>query len=223
VEHDAHTTYWDFYDKLNQTGAGNAQQLIPLHLSKQWEGKFEDLVVYSDEQASTVREILSIVLFGHMLKVLLLKEQKGLHSYYYMLGQPFSRPESIGPRRQVAASLLKDSELRKTLSAAIRERENKLFADEQLLIVYHRAVQAASNSPELIRNTPDDIILGKKLNEIQGRGGASLKQDLDRITKIDHTMRYEYLRKLDNSGIEWVLDTYPTVRDVPAWEYPVAG
>ncbi len=223
VEHDAHTTYWDFYDKLNQTGAGNAQQLIPLHLSKQWEGKFEDLVVYTDEQASTVREIISIVLFGHMLKVLLLKEQKGLHSYYYMLGQPFSRPESIGPRRQVAASLLKDSELRKTLSAAIRERENKLFADEQLLIVYHRAVQAASNSPDLIRNTPDDIILGKKLKEIQGRGGASLKQDLDSITKIDHTMRYEYLRKLDNSGIEWALDTYPTVRDVPAWEYPVAG
>jgi hypothetical protein len=163
------------------------------------------------------------VLFGQMLKVLLLKEQKGLHSYYYMLGQPFSRPESIGPRRQVAASLLKDSELRKALSQAIRETENKLFTEEQLLVVYHRAVQAALNSPELIRNTPDDLILGEKLKELQRRGGASLKQDLDRITKIDHTLRYEYLRKLDNSGIEWVLDTYPTVRDISAWEYPVGG
>jgi hypothetical protein len=61
------------------------------------------------------------------------------------------------------------------------------------------------------------------LTEIQGQGGASLKQDLDRITNVDHTLRYEYLRKLDNSGIEWVLDTYPTVRDVPAWESPVEG
>jgi len=218
VTHDAHKAYWDFYEKIDQAGSGNAQQLIPLHLSKLWEGKFEDLVEYSDEQANTLREILSILLFGQMLKVLGLKEQRGLHSYYYMLGQPFSRPESIGPRRQVVASLFKDSKLRNTLTAAIRECESKLT--EEQLLVYHRVVQAAANNPELIRKTPDDLLLGEKMKDLRDRHCAALQLDLDKIVKIDHTLRYEYLRKLDNSGIEWVLDSYPTVQKLPVWEFP---
>lgn len=221
IEHDAHTAYWDFYDRINQAGAGNAQQLIPLHLSKRWEGKFEDLKVYDDQEADTLREVISIVLFGQMLKVLMLKEQKGLHFYYYMLGQPFSRPEPIGPRRQVIASLLQDSKLRKTLNAAIEQRENSLTSTPERLVVYHRAVQAAANSPELIRKTPDDLLLGQKLVKLREKGVAALQQDLDKITKIDQPLRYEYLRKLENSGIEWVLDAYPAIQDIDVWELPI--
>ena len=49
-------------DLVRSRGLGDvykrqAQQLIPLHLSKLWEGKFEDLVEYSDEQANTLREL----------------------------------------------------------------------------------------------------------------------------------------------------------------------
>ena len=219
VAQDAHKTYWDFYEKINQAGAGNAQQLIPLHLSRRWEGKFEDLVEYTDEQANTLKEILSILLFGHMLRVLGLKDQKGVHSYYYMLGQPFSRPEPMGPRRQVIANLLKDAKLRNTLTSAIRECDNKLT--EEQLLVYHRVIQAAANSRDLIRKTPDDILLGEKMKDLRNRQSPAVQADLDKISKIDHTMRYEYLRKLENSGIEWVLDSYPTVRDLPVWEHPV--
>ena len=216
VEQEAYPAYSDFYDKMHHTGAGNAQQLIPLHLSKSWEGKFEDLVVYTDEQANTLREIISILIFGQMLKVLVLKEQKGLHFYYYTLGKPFSRPEPIGPRRQVVTNLLHDSKLRKTLTSAVMDCENRL-TDEQLL-TYHRAIVAAESNPELIRNTPDEVLLGQKMVELGRRGSTALKQDLDRITKIDHTLRYEYLRKLENSGLEWVLDTYPIVQNLPVWE-----
>lgn len=218
VTHDAHKAYWDFYEKIDEAGQGNAQHLIPLHLSKRWEGKFEDLVEYSDEQANTLREIFSILLFGPMLKVLGLKDQKGLHSYYYMLGQPFSRPESIGPRRRVVASLFKDSKLRNTLTAAIREGESKLT--EEQLVIYHRVVQAAANNPELIRKTPDDLLLREKLIDLRDRHSAALQLDLDKIVKIDHTLRYKYLRNLDNSGIEWVLDSYPTVQKLQVWEFP---
>jgi hypothetical protein len=218
VAHDAHKAYWDFYEKINQAGAGNAQQLIPLHLSRRWEGKFDDLVEYSDEQANTLREILSILLFGQMLKVLVLKETKGMHVYHYMLGKPFYRLESIGPRRQVVASLLKDSKLRKTFADAIEQRERSL--SEGQLIAYHRAVQAAANSPELIRKTPDDLLLDQKMIELDRRGDAAINQDLDTIRKIDQPLRFEYLRKLGNSGIEWVLDSYPAVQSLPVWEMP---
>jgi hypothetical protein len=221
MANDAHTAYWDFYNRINQAGAGNAEQLIPLHLSKRWEGKFEDLKVYDDEEADTLREIISIVLFGQMLKVLTLKEQKGLHFYYYMLGQPFSRPEPIGPRRQVIANLLQDSRLRDTLSAAIEQRENSLTGTPDRLLAYHRVVQAAANSPDLIRKTPDDILLGQKLKKLREQGGAALQQDLDKITAIDQPLRYKYLRELKDSGIEWVLDSYPAVRDIDVWELPV--
>lgn len=216
ITQDAHKAYWDFYDKINQAGSGNAQQMIPLHLSKRWEGKFEDLIEYKDEQANTLVEIISILLFGQMLKILVLKELKGMHVYHYMLGKPFSRLDPIGPRRQVVANLQKDSKLRKTLAAAIEQREH-LLTPEQLL-AYQRAVQAAANSPELIRKTPDDLILGQKMVDLVRRGDAPLDQDLDRIRSIDQPLRYEYLRKLENSGIEWVLDSYPTVQNVPVWE-----
>jgi uncharacterized membrane-anchored protein YhcB (DUF1043 family) len=218
VTHDAHKAYWDFYEKINQAGPGNAQQLIPLHLSKRWEGKFEDLVEYSDEQANTLREILSILLFGHMLKVLVLKDLKGLHVYHYMLGKPFGRLDFMGPRRQVVASLLKDSKLRKTLDDAIKQRENSLTPEQ--LLSYFLAVQAASNSPELVRRTPDDLILNQQMKDLCARGGAALDAAFDRIKSIDEPLRFEYLRKLENSGIEWVLDSYPTVQSLPVWELP---
>jgi len=218
IENDAHRAYWDFYEKINLAGSGNAQQLIPLHLSRRWEGKFEDLVVYSDQQANTLREIVSILLFGHMLRVLVLKEHKGLHFYNYMLGKPFSRPEPLGPRRQVVANLLQDSKLRATLTAAIEQRENSLSPEQML--VYHRAVQAMANGPELIRKTPEDLLLGQKLIDLCRRGDGVLQEDLNRITSIEQHSRYEYLRKLEDSGVEWVLDTYPTVKSLPVWELP---
>jgi hypothetical protein len=218
VTQQGHKAYWDFYEKINQAGPGNAQQLIPLHLSKRWEGKFEDLVEYSDEQANTLREIISILLFGHMLKVLVLKELKGLHVYHYMLGKPFGRLDYMGPRRQVVASLLKDSKLRKTLAQAIEQRENSLTP--QQLLSYFLAVQAASNSPELVRRTPDDLILNQQMTELCRRGGAAVDAAFNSIKSIPEPLRFEYLRKLDNSGVEWVLDSYPTVQSLPVWELP---
>jgi len=221
VTQDAHKAYWDFYEKINQAGPGNAQQLIPLHLSKRWEGKFEDLVEYSDDQANTLREIISILLFGQMLRVLVLKEIKGLHIYHYMLGRPFSRLDFMGPRRQVVAVLIKDSKLRKTLADAITQRENSLTPEQ--LLSYNRGIQAASNSPDLVRNTPDDLILSQKMKEIGRRGDKAVEADLDNITRVEQPLRYEYLRKMENSGIEWVLDAYPTVQNIPVWEMTTDG
>jgi len=188
---------------MNTAGAGNVQQLTPLHLSKRWEGKFDDLVVYSDDQAERIREIISILIFGQILKVLIVKEQRSLHFYHYMLGKPFSRLEPIGPRRQVIANLLQDAKLRVTLTSVIALRESRLSSSEML--AYHRAVQALANSPELIRKTPEDLLLGQKLVEICQRAGETIREDLDRISALDQPLRYEYLQKLDNSGLNGCL------------------
>jgi hypothetical protein len=114
--------------------------------------------------------------------------------------------------------LLQDAKLRATLTTAIEQRENSLTPEQTL--VYHRAVQAMANGPELIRKTPEDLLLGQKLIDLCRRGGTALQEDLDRIASIDQHLRYEYLRKLENSGLEWVLDTYPTVQSLPVWELP---
>jgi hypothetical protein len=193
--------------------------MIPLHLSKRWEGDFEELVEYSAEQFNAVREIISILHLGHILKVLVLKDFRGLHVYHYMLGQPFCRLEFMGPRRQVVASLLKDSGLRKTLGDAIKQRENSLTPEQ--LLSYFLAVVAASNSPGLVRMTPDDRILNQHMKDLCARGGAALDADFNKIKDIDEPLRFEYLRTLENSGVEWVLDSYPTVQSLPVWELPI--
>ena len=216
ISHDGYRSYCAFYEETDQTN--DFQQLIPLHLSKRWEGKFEDLVEYSSEQFGTLREIASILLFGHMLKVLVLKDLNGLHVYHYMIGKPLWRLDFIGPRCQVVARLLRDSTLRKALVDAITQRENSLTPEQRLS--YFFAVEAASNSPELVRTTPDDLILNQRMKELCARGGAALDAAFDKIRDIDEPLRFEYLRKLEDSGVEWVLDSYPTVQSLPVWELP---
>jgi hypothetical protein len=125
----------------------------------------------------------------------------------------------MGPRRQVVASLLKDSGLRKTLGDAIKQRENSLTPEQ--LLSYFLAVVAASNSPGLVRMTPDDRILNQHMKDLCARGGAALDADFNKIKDIDEPLRFEYLRTLENSGVEWVLDSYPTVQSLPVWELPI--
>ncbi|MCX6624641.1 MAG: hypothetical protein NTY38_26990, partial [Acidobacteria bacterium] len=67
---ECHNTYTDFYAELMKAPAGSPQASIPLHLSKSWEGKFDDLVVYTDAQARILVEVLSLLLFGSMLRVI---------------------------------------------------------------------------------------------------------------------------------------------------------
>jgi|SRR5271157_632556 len=222
VSGEAHDAYWDFYTKLNENSQGAAASQVPLHLSKRWEGKFDDLVVYTDETAKVLREIYYILLFGQILKVLTLKDQKGLHIYQYKLGAPFSKMAPLGPRRQVVATLQRDQDLRAMLMSAIKTRENSLNTEQ--VVSYYWAIQASLNSPDLIANTPEATLLTQKLDK--EKGGEAYERALaavadPSILKLDaipEPERFDWIKSLNAARLEWFAGSYPALKDIDAWE-----
>ena len=213
VTNEARNAYWDYYDRSNEAHIG----MIPLHLSKKWEGQLEELVVHCDQDAAILREIASILLFGTMLKLLVLTERNGQVFYGYSLGPPFSRAEPIGPKRQAVARLLKDAYLRSKLSAALEEREAALTVDQML--AYLRGVLAVAESQDPMRNTQDNLLLTQKIEYLCSTGGVAVQQGFEIMRAMDPKLRFECFHQLDASGLEWILNTNPVVWGLSKWEF----
>jgi hypothetical protein len=215
---DAHNAYWDLYNAVGGAGEG-ALNPPSLHLSKRWEGMFEDLVVYPPQHAAILREIASVLLFGHILKVLIIKQHGCYHFYGYMLPHPFSRADFMGPRWRAVACLLRDSKLRSKLSTALAAREAALTPDQML--AYLRAVRALATDEDAIGNYRDDLLLRQKAADLCRFGSGPVQREFDAIDKMEPQPRFEYFRDPEASGLGWVLNSYPVVASLSTWECSV--
>lgn len=217
VSKECHEAYADFYVRLGETS-----DQIPLHLSRRWEGKFDDLVVYDDNEAKTLKEVYSILLFGPVLKVLTLREVKGQHQYQYKLGAPFHRMVPLGSRRQATTVLRQNEEARSMLLAAIKTRENML--SPELVTSYYWALQASLHSPEAMPETPEHTLLTNRLDEVYKRalalGADALALDTGGIAE---SARFAHIQQLESTGLEWFSNLYPVLKNLEVWAKPSAS
>ena len=220
VTEDCHKAYGRFYSQLGESQQGDSSA-IPLHLSTRWEGRFDDLVLYTSDEAKKTHEIRSVLLFGTMLKVLSLREAGVQAQYQYKLGPPRNAMVALGPRRTAIAVLQQNDDTRKMLSDAIQARERSLDADGRT--AYYWCVQAALYGPEMTALLPEYNLLSNKLDELYNELLAVNLTEAALNLHIPEEERFEHIRAADGLGVEWVAKVFPAVRKLDVWAKPSAS
>jgi hypothetical protein len=217
VANECHKSYFDFYQALREDQIGEARYHIPLHLSKLWEGKFEDLVVYTGEEAAQVKEAREVILFGSILKILGVRETRQGIEYSYRLGAPFFRNNSLGSKREAIESLRGSDQLREILLRAVEKREGELTREQ--LQTYYWIVQYLLFGSEYSKGSPERTLLDERLKRIFSR------------LKVDHNVPEEQLsfggqaeelnaataKQRADELTDWV-GPVPVLRGVQSWE-----
>jgi hypothetical protein len=216
VKTDCHKAYFDFHQALRYAQIGEKRYHIPLHLSAAWEGKFEDLMVYTDEEARQVKEAREVVLFGPILKVLSAKEVQNRVEYGYKLGAPFFRVTPLGPKREAIEALRDKEELRQTLLRAIERKEREI--DSAQLTAYYWVIQYLLSGSVYPASSPEHKLLSDRLERIN-------KELIDQhnVQKTDLSFdgqpesRYAEIAKERAGGkVEWV-NSMPILRELEVW------
>ncbi|MGC4052807.1 MAG: tubulin-like doman-containing protein [Paludibaculum sp.] len=216
VKKDCHEAYADFYTELMSTPTGTPLTSIPLHLSKLWEGKFDDLEEYSDVQAKLLVQSLTILLFGVMLKVIHPEVEKTQVMYKYKLGAPFNTLERLGNRRHLITRLMNEHENRAMFLTAINQREASLTKEQA--ISYFWAITAALSEPEMMPALPEHKLLSDKLSLIYdlalAKGADKDEVDSGRLRISD---RFQAIRTDSAYRLDWPVGNLPVVRDIDEW------
>lgn len=219
VTTDCHKAYFDFHQALRYAQIGEKRYHIPLHLSTAWEGKFEDLEVYTDEQARQVKEAREVVLFGSILKVLNTKEAQERIEYGYKLGAPFFRLNPLGAKREAIEALRNNEELRQTLLQAIERREREI--NPKQLKAYYWIIQYLLFSGEYSMGSPEHKLLDDRLKRVNNElivqhnvPEAELSFDGQPESRYVATAKE---RAGDN--VDWV-GPVPVLHELEAWAKP---
>lgn len=187
-----------------------------------WEGRFDDLVIFTGEEARKAHEIRSILLFGAMLKVLTLREGYRQVRYQYKVGPPFNKMVPLGSRRNAITLLRRDEATRAMLAMAIQQRERGLAPD--LRTSYYWALQGSLYSPEMSPVLPEYTLLANRLAEVYqeliAAGVDPKRLDLDAVAE---EQRWEYVRNMPDSGLDWFADNYPSLHGLDVWAKPAAS
>ena len=216
---DCHRAYSDFYKALRENQIRERKYQIPLHLSRTWEGKFEDLVVYSDEVAKRVKEAREILLFGGILKALTLREEKGMIEYGYKIGAPVFRTTWLGPKLESTDRLCHDQTLSARLLGAIQEREPALSKAQ--LKAYYWILQYIKFSGEIAAGSPEatliDAHIGAVYDRLTAQGIVEESLSLDGIPEDNKAA--SAIANAGTNSVEWV-GAVPTVKGLEAWTKP---
>jgi hypothetical protein len=221
VSEECHDAYATFYAQLADQEEGH-QTSIPLHLSVKWEGRFDDLVILTSEEARKAHEIRSILLFGTILKVLTLREEHRQVRYQYKVGAPFYRMQPLGARRSAITLLRRDDAMRAALRMAIEQRERSLTAEQR--VSYYWALQGWLYNPEMSRALPEYTLLENKLSEVHNELiAAGVDPKRLNLEAVPEEQRWEYVRNMKDSGLEWFGDSYPSIASLEVWAKPAAS
>lgn len=216
VSYDCHKAYYDFYHAVGtgQIGAqgGQEYQKIPLHLSWEWEGKFDDLMIYGDREIAEIKRAREILLFAPIVRVLELKESNGqLEFGYKKWVPPAPRREPLGRKRESEEVLRSDPRLADVLWNITQQKEQQL-SSEQLESYYWLLcyLSRGGNYPE---GTSERSLLDKKVDEVFSKLGQSAKLVLPQADdkKIAEEAKTRIMTKS-----EWV-GSFPILRDVEPW------
>lgn len=221
VQNECHLAYTDFYSQFSPGQARQAVTGIPLHLSRKWEGRFDDLVIYTDEQAALLEEVLSVIRFAPILKILTLAPDKasGMMNFFYKDAPPYTTTNLLGKKRNVIGRLMADADLRATLGDEMHARENALTPTE--LKSYFWALQAELHHPEIEPDTPDFQLIFNKVGEIYGRISRQSPETLASVNAdaMPEAGKLEWIRA-SGFDLDWRVEDQPTLRDLPLWRKP---
>jgi hypothetical protein len=181
---------------------------------KEWEGIFDDLIVYSDEEAKAVKEALEVLLFGSILRVIEVKDVNGRLEYSYKKWiPPAPRLEILGTRREAIEILRGDSMFRGSLLKTLKEREDGL---KDQLESYYWLLSYLSLSEEFPPKTPERILLEDTLFRIHDR----LAKDKDKaelsLEHLPQEKQVEEAKARLGDNAEWI-GTFPVLKGLEAW------
>lgn len=216
VTNEYHKAYYDFYQELRRSHRPDSSR-IPLHLSKTWEGRFDDLHVYGDKEAREIKEALEAVLIGSMLKVLELRENEGGEvEYGYRREFPGgSRREPLGTRRETIDLLRNNSTLRQLLLKTIGQREAALKKGE--LRNYYWLLLYLRFNETFAPKSPDETIILNKLDEVGTRLSKSgSKAESLSLEEVDESARAAEARRRLGDAVQW-FGNFPVLKELNYW------
>lgn len=216
---DCHKAYFDFYQALRNDQITDRKYNIPLHLSASWEGKFDDLLVYLDDEARRVKEARDAILFGAILKVLELTQVQGRIEYGYRLGAPAFRTLSIGPKREAVETLRNKDELRTRLLTAIAQRETNLSKEQ--METYYWILQYLKFSNEFSAGSPEIKLLEDRTTKIylSLTNDHSVGEDALELEGATNNEKAEKAKTLIASGAGWI-GGLPAMSGLEIWRKP---
>ncbi len=163
VVNECHSAYSKFYQGLREGTTKDRKSQIQLHLSKKWEGRFPELVAYTEDKARKVKEAREILLFGTMLRVLTVKDAKQ-PEYGYILGFPFNRIVWLGFKWEAIDRLNAQADTRQMLQQVISNRKTELTPEQ--LLAWFWAVQYMINDSQSDVDEPEKKLLDQELESI---------------------------------------------------------
>ncbi len=222
VQNECHHAYTDFYAQLQPGQAKRPVQGIPLHLSQKWEGRFDDLVTYSDREAALLEEALLILNLAPALRVLepQLNRATDMTEFQYRYAKPLNTVQMLGKRRNAIAQLMADGELRQVLRDAVLSREAELAPSQ--LKSYFWALHAQLAHPEVERDSPDYQLLTKRYTQVYHRiqqiaPDLLPEVDPDRLPGVDPIA----FLQAQNLGLDWTDPRFPALASFEPWRRPV--
>jgi hypothetical protein len=164
VTSDCQDAYNEFYRDLVENRVQQQRHQIPLHISSRWEGKFDDLVVYTDRAAKEVREAREVLLFGPVFGVLGASLDRGRVLFNHWGLPPLKPLMSLGAKREAIEWLRANQEKRQEFLTRIRERDAALAPDD--LKVYYWLLYSLVKTGEYLPGSPELTLLERRLTDL---------------------------------------------------------
>ena len=222
VQNECHRAFTDFYAQLQPGQAKRPTQGIPLHLSQKWEGRFDDLVTYSDREAALLEEALLVLNLAPALRVLeaQLNRATEMTEFQYRYSKPLNTVQGLGKRTNAIAQLIADHALRQALRDAVLAREAALTPGQ--LKAYFWALYAQTNHPEVERDSPDFQLLQRSFTQVYYRIQQTVPELLPEVD-TDHVTAGNAVAWLQQQelGLDWSDPRYPALLSLEPWRRPV--
>ena len=126
VTSQAHRAYYDFYSSLRNRALGENSYKIPLHLCKNWEGEFDDLLPLDQEAGKTLRAALEVLCLGPVLGVIKIMKDGNREYAYREYRPPSIVSRNLGNRREAIEYLKANNEIRQQFLQHIHARHSGL-------------------------------------------------------------------------------------------------
>jgi hypothetical protein len=216
IREQCHKAYYDFYESLKGRQTVGKNQ-IPLHLSNQWDGLFDDLIIYNQQQAEEIKDALEILLFGSILRVVEMVQTNGRIEYQYeqKVGA-FAKSQPLGVRRDAIEFLRRQSTLRRDMKGIVRRREESLSPKE--LSNYFWILNYLLYSHVIKEESPESFLIQRKLEKVESdiasKGGGTIG-----LVKVEKQKQLEYAKEQFQTEAEWIGD-FPVLKNLEVW---VAG
>jgi len=211
VVNECHSAYSKFYQSLREGTTRDRKSQIQLHLSKKWEGRFPELVAYTEDKARRVKEAREILLFGTMMKVLSVQKAEQ-PEYSYTLGHPLNRTMPLGFKWEAIDRLCSDDNTRALLEQAIDKRSREL-SDAQLVALYW-AVQYLRDDSASDVDEPEKVLLDLKVTDIDERLQKKSLLTQEMILQAEHA---DDCKARAGDTIDWS-GVVPTLNNIDLWK-----